>query len=60
MLAVIGGMDALVFTGGVGENSALLREVVCRHFGFLGMKLDSEKNAGHRADEDIATLDSAV
>jgi|SRR5579863_287615 len=36
MLAVLGGLDAIVFTGGVGENCAPLRERVCGHLGFLG------------------------
>jgi acetate kinase len=36
MLAVLGGLDALVFTGGVGENCAPLRERVCGQLGFLG------------------------
>ena len=45
MLAVLGGVDALVFTGGVGENCAPLREMVCEQFAFLGLKLDAAKNA---------------
>lgn len=36
MLAVLGGLDAIVFTGGVGENCAPLRERVCAQLGFLG------------------------
>ncbi len=45
MLAVLGGVDALVFTGGVGENCPPLRELVCAQLGFLGLKLDATKNA---------------
>lgn len=41
MLAALGGLDALVFTAGVGENSAPLREAVCGAFGFLGLELDT-------------------
>jgi acetate kinase len=63
MLAVLGGMDALVFTGGVGEHCPPLRERVCGQFAFLGLQLDSGKNARSHsspADEDIATPQSAV
>src|SRR6202790_5235239 len=41
MLAVLGGVDALVFTGGVGEHCPPLRERVCGQFAFLGLQLDS-------------------
>ena len=60
MLAVLGGVDAIIFTGGVGENSARLRERVCSNFGFLGLKLDATKNALPPADQDIAASDSRV
>jgi acetate kinase len=60
MLAVLGGMDAIVFTGGVGENSATLRERVCGQFGFLGLELDAAKNAAAHGDEDVAASASAV
>jgi len=45
MLASLGGLDALVFTAGVGENSPLIRTATCEAFGFLGLKLNAEKNA---------------
>jgi acetate kinase len=57
MLAVLGGVDALIFTGGVGENSVQLRQAVCERLAFLGLKL---KNAQPDGDQDIATLDSKV
>jgi acetate kinase len=60
MLAVLGGMDALVFTGGVGENSAPLRDRVCGQFGFLGLELDAGKNATAHGDQDVAAPDSGV
>lgn len=44
MIAVLGGIDALVFTAGVGENSAEVRAAVCDNFGFLGLHIDPEKN----------------
>jgi acetate kinase len=60
MLGVLGGMDALVFTGGVGENCPPLREIVCSQFGFLGIKMDTEANAVSPRDRDIATQDSSI
>jgi acetate kinase len=60
MLGVLGGVDAIVFTGGVGENCAPLRKDVCEQFGFLGLKLDVAKNAAPELDENIAASDSPV
>ena len=40
-------LDALVFTGGIGENSPVVRGLVLRHLGFLGLAEDPEANAGH-------------
>ena len=60
MLATLGGLDALVFSGGVGENSAAVRAAACTQFEFLGLKLDLDKNAQSPADQDIAAPDSAV
>ncbi len=42
--AVMGGVDAIVFTGGIGENSALLRHRACQRLSFLGAILDEDKN----------------
>ncbi len=42
--AVMGGLDAIVFTGGIGEKSPVVRERVCRGLGFLGVKLSAQKN----------------
>jgi len=58
MVAVLGGIDALVFTAGVGENSPEVRSVACGKLEFLGLKLDEEANAQVSADGDIATPDS--
>jgi acetate kinase len=60
MLAVLGGADAMVFTGGVGENCPPLRERVCRQLAFLGLQFDAEKNAHIAKDQDIAAPQSAV
>jgi acetate kinase len=60
MLASLGGLDALIFTGGVGENAAVVRAATCENLGFIGLKLDGEKNARSPVDEDIAAVASAV
>ncbi len=43
--AALGGLDTLVFAGGVGENSAVVRERICTGLSFLGIELDEERNA---------------
>ena len=58
MLAALGGMDALVFTGGIGENSAPVREHLCQRLAFAGVRLDGAKNDQNPRDADIATADS--
>lgn len=60
MLASLAGLDALIFTAGVGENSALVRSLACQPFEFLGLKLDPQKNESHPVDQDIAAADSKV
>jgi acetate kinase len=60
MIAALGGLDALVFTAGIGENCPPLRERVAAQFAFLGMKLNAAKNAAPVLDQDIAAEDSKV
>lgn len=60
MLASLEGLDALVFTAGIGENSALVRSLACQAFEFLGLKLDAEKNQSRPSDRDIATTHSTI
>jgi acetate kinase len=60
MLAVLGGVDAIVFTAGIGENCAPLRQDVCAKLGFLGLKLDPAKNAHPHLDQNIAAAGSTV
>ncbi|MFL5627000.1 MAG: acetate kinase [Ktedonobacteraceae bacterium] len=60
MLATLGGADALVFAGGVGEHAPSIRWAACKAFGFIGLKLDAQKNAHAAADQDIASSDSTV
>ena len=47
LAAALGGLDALVFTGGIGEHAARVRERICEGLGFLGIRLDPERNAAH-------------
>ena len=58
MTAALGGLDALVFTAGVGEGSALVRERVCARLAFLGVELDLQANSDVRTDADIAAAAS--
>ena len=44
LAAVLGGLDLLVFTGGIGENAALIRALICRGLEHLGIELDPAKN----------------
>jgi acetate kinase len=53
MVAALGGMDALVFTAGVGENAAWLRSDVGRRLGFLGVAVDEAANATASPDADV-------
>ncbi len=56
--AAMGGLDAFVFTGGIGENSYLVRSAVCKNLEFLGISLDEEKNKNQ--NEIISTENSNV
>ena len=58
--AAMGGLDALAFTGGIGENSAPLRERVCNGLEFLGIELDPAKNAAAVPDCRIGRSRSVV
>jgi acetate kinase len=56
----LGGLDSLVFTAGIGEGSAFVRERVCEQLGFLGVELDTGANREARPDVDVATGHSRV
>jgi acetate kinase len=59
--AALGGLDVLVFTGGVGENQYSTRQIVCENMEFMGIKIDKDINWGLRGKEAIiSTLDSKV
>jgi acetate kinase len=56
----LGGVDAVVFTGGVGQNDARLRADVCNGLQFLGVRLDAQKNQANLRDADLAADSSSV
>jgi acetate kinase len=65
MLASLGGVDALVFTAGIGENSAAIRAAACEAFEFLGLSLDLDLNnstslQANANDLDISPPDAQV
>lgn len=59
-VAAMNGVNAIAFTGGIGENDADLRAEVCKNLQFLGLKIDLEKNAVRGKEIKISTDDSAV
>lgn len=59
-LAVLGGADAIIFTAGVGENSASFREYICNGFEFVGLQLDPSLNTYKAKNMDISTPDSKI
>lgn len=60
MTAATGGLDALIFTGGVGENSAYVRRLAAHRLGYLGVEIDAEKNQSIVDDGDVSTPESSV
>jgi acetate kinase len=60
MIAVLGGIDALIFTAGVGENSPEVRAAACDNLRYAGVEIDPEKNAQSTPDCDISSAASSV
>ena len=60
MAATLGGIDALVFTAGVGEHAPEIRRRVCENLNFLGLELDPRANETCQADADVAVPASAA
>ena len=56
----MGGVDAILFTAGIGENSADLREKICQGLEYMGVKVDSEKNKVRGQEAVVSTDDSKV
>jgi acetate kinase len=60
MAAAMGGLDAVAFTGGVGENSSAVRAAAAAGLGFLGLAVDPALNSGASGDADISTHKASV
>ena len=58
--AAMGGLDALVFTGGIGENSVMVRKDVCMNMEFLGIKFNELANQNVNGESSISSSDSKV
>ena len=58
MTASLGGIDALVFTGGVGERSAVVRELAVQGLDFLGLAIDPQRNGSASGDADVSRAGS--
>lgn len=59
-IAALGGVDAIVFTAGIGENSPIIRKLVLERLSYLGIKVDDEANNRRGNIEEISTKDSKV
>ena len=59
-VAAMNGVDAIVYTAGVGENSSATRAAISEYFGYLGVKIDAEANKKRGEDIEISTPDSKV
>jgi acetate kinase len=60
MVAALGGLDVLAFTGGVGEHSSFVRGDAAARLGWLGVGLDEDRNAEAASDADISAGDATV
>ena len=58
--AVLGGLDALIFTAGIGENASSIRTTICENLDFLGIYLDEEKNQSGEVEKSIHREDAPV
>jgi acetate kinase len=59
--AAMGGVDAIIFTGGIGENDATIRRQICEDMEYLGLKIDADLNdKASRRDAKFSTADSKV
>ncbi len=59
-LVLLGGVDAIVFTGGIGENSVTMRSRICHDLDWFGIQLDLDKNATAKGEARIDTTESRV
>jgi acetate kinase len=56
--AILGGLDCLAFTAGIGEHSPIVRERICKSLGFLGIEIDESLNRATRSDERLISRGS--
>ena len=59
-IAVLGGVDVIIFTAGIGENAPLLRQMICERLSYLGIKLNEKANNTRGEEIEISTADSKV
>jgi acetate kinase len=59
-IAALGGLDALIFTGGIGENEPEIRGKICKNFEFMGLKFDKNLNLKSVYNNIISEKDSKV
>ena len=59
-LVALGGIDVLVFTGGIGENGAMIRQAICRNLRFAGLQLDDQKNNVRSQEVKISAVESGA
>ncbi len=57
--AAMGGVDLIIFTGGIGENACFVRKAVCKNMEFLGVEFDEEKNNGLRGKDAILSKEGS-
>jgi acetate kinase len=60
LVTCLGGLDALIFTAGIGENSAEVRSMICKKLAFLGVELDEKQNADAAEDKLISASSSQI
>ena len=59
-IAAMGGVDAIVFTAGIGENSPIIRKLVLERLSYLGIEIDEDANNRRGGIEEISTKNSKV
>jgi acetate kinase len=60
MAAALGGLDGLVFAGGIGEHATTIRAAICAPLGFMGVQLDPPRNDAAHSDAEISGAGSAL
>ena len=59
-MVALGGLDVLVFTGGIGENGSAIREAICRNLEWSGIAIDPQKNLARCKETKISKVESNV